>query len=194
MLTEFSKPNINRPDNIATHISLWAPAALPRWRSWGVATRLSLASMVAGREGAAGAAGKVKAMLDLFGGGETALAQTVGSEARSRQHSRRLGQQGHGVCDFLASDSGNSSPTQRAAPPHLHLCLGRTDLDVLISKRPMQDPGVTHALCEVVGMRKGELMELLVSMGQQVTKRQPTRLELLGAVVTMLSSWGRLSL
>ena len=148
--------------------------------------------MVAGREGAAGAAGKVKAMLDLFGGGETASAQTAGGRASSGQHKRKLKERRLGVCGFGVS--GNPTPIQRAAPPYSDLHLGRTDLDVLLKRRPVRDPGVTHALYEVVGMRKEELVVLLTSMDQQVAKKQPTRLELLSAVVTLLLSWNRLSL
>ena len=90
--------------------------------------------------------------------------------------------------------SGNPTPIQRAAPPYSDLHLGRTDLDVLLKRRPVRDPGLTHASYEVVGMRKEELVVLLTSMDQQVAKKQPTRLELLGAVVTLLLSWNRLSL
>ena len=150
--------------------------------------------MVAGREGAAGAGGKVKAMLDLFGGGETASAQAVGSAASSRQHKRKLDEREHGLSGFEAGVSGNPGPTRHTAPLQSDLYLGRTDLDVLIRRGPVHDPRVTHTLYEVVGMRKKELMGLLVSMDQQVTKKQPTRLELLGAVVTLLLSWNRLTL
>ena len=111
--------------------------APPRWRSWGVAARLSLASMVAGREGAAGTGGKVKAMLDLFGGGETASARVTGSAAGSRRHKRKLDEREHGVSGFGAGVGGNPSPTQHTAPPQSDLCLGRTDLDVLIKRRPV---------------------------------------------------------
>ena len=73
---------------------------------------------------------------------------------------------------FEAGVSGNPGPTQHTAPLQSVLCLGRTDLDVLIKRRPVHDAGMTHTLYEVVGMRKEELMGLLVSMDQQVSKKQ----------------------
>ena len=52
--------------------------------------------------------------------------------------------------------------------------------------RPATNTGVQYSLPDIVAMRKCDLVRVLESMGQAVSKRQPTRLELLGAVVSLL--------
>ena len=45
-----------------------------------------------------------------------------------------------------------------------------------------------------VAMQKCDLIRVLESMGQAVGKRQPTQLELLGTVASLLCDMGRLEL
>ena len=54
--------------------------------------------------------------------------------------------------------------------------------------------GVHYSLPDIVAMRKCELVRILESMEQAVSKRQPTRLDLLGAVVTLPCDMGRIEL
>ena len=72
--------------------------------------------------------------------------------------------------------------------------LGRGELTVLLEDRPATDTGVYYHMSDLVTMRRRDLVGVLGSMGQAVGKRRPTRLELLGGVVTLLSDMGRLRL
>lgn len=79
------------------------------------------------------------------------------------------------------------------AQHHSDRCLGRHDLEVLLHDKPVRDFGVVHFVPELVQLRKAGLLLLLESLGQEVSKQNPTRLELLGAAVTLLCSTGKLS-
>lgn len=72
--------------------------------------------------------------------------------------------------------------------------LGRRGLTVLLEDRPAIDTGVHYCVSDLVMMTTRDLIGVLGSMGQAVGKRRPTRLELLGSVVTLLSDMGRLRL
>ena len=69
-------------------------------------------------------------------------------------------------------------------PTDLHLC--RDELTILLQDRSATNTGVRYSLPDIVAMRKCDLVRTLTSVGQAVGKRQPTRLELLGAAVTLL--------
>ena len=79
------------------------------------------------------------------------------------------------------------------APQHPDLALSRHDTEVLLQHTPVRDPGVDFYLPDVISLRKSQLLSVLQSMGQTVSKQAPTRLELLGVTVTLLCSLGRLS-
>jgi len=79
------------------------------------------------------------------------------------------------------------------APQHPDLALSRHDTEVLLQRTPVRDPGVNFYLPDVISLRKSQLLSVLQSMGQTVSKQAPTRLELLGVTVTLLCSLGRLS-
>ena len=74
------------------------------------------------------------------------------------------------------------------------LNLGRRELTVLLQDSPATDTGVQYSLPDIVAMRKCDLVRVLESVGQAVNKQRPTRLELLGGVVTLLCDMGRLEL
>ena len=65
---------------------------------------------------------------------------------------------------------------------------------VLLEDRPASDAGVDFFMSDLIEMRTSDLVGVLSSMGQAVGKRRPTRLELLGGVVTLLGDMGRLRL
>ena len=67
-------------------------------------------------------------------------------------------------------------------------------LDSLSEDRPATDTGVHYCVSNLVLMTARDLIAVLGSMGQAVDKRRPTRLELLGSVVTLLCDRGRLRL
>ena len=54
--------------------------------------------------------------------------------------------------------------------------------------------GLHYSLPDIVAMRKCDLVGVLKCMGQAVSKRQPTRLGLLGAVASLLCDMDRLEL
>ena len=84
--------------------------------------------------------------------------------------------------------------THFPSQPPKDLRLSRGDLTVLLPDRPATNTGVHYRLPDIVAMRKCDLVRDLESMGQAVSKRQPTRLKLLGAVVCLLCDMGRLEL
>ena len=57
-----------------------------------------------------------------------------------------------------------------------------------------QARGAAYNMLNLVSLRRDQLIRLFVAMGQQTTKNKPTRLELLGAAVTLLYALRRLSL
>ena len=67
-------------------------------------------------------------------------------------------------------------------------------LRVILEDVPVHDPGTPFALSALSGMTKRELIGLLTRMHQVVIKKEPTRLELLGAVVTILCRLNRVTL
>ena len=79
------------------------------------------------------------------------------------------------------------------ARQHPDPAFSRHDTEVLLQRTPVKDPGLDFYLPDVILLRKGELLSVLHSMGQTVSKQAPTRLELLGVTVTILCSLGRLS-
>ena len=79
------------------------------------------------------------------------------------------------------------STTERLSPR-------KSGLSVLLEDGPATDTGVYYNVSDLVTMRRRELVGVLGSMGQSVGKRRPTRLELLGAVVTLLCDMDRLRL
>lgn len=93
---------------------------------------------------------------------------------------------------------GASAPTPTVAAfpsqPKADSRLGRRELTVLLEDRPATDTGVHYCVSDLVIMTKRDWVGVLGSMGQAVDKRQPTRLELLGSVVTLLCDMGRLRL
>lgn len=98
-----------------------------------------------------------------------------------------------------ASDAGGAAAatgtvTLSPLQPPKDLRLGRRELTVLLQDRPATDTGVQYSLPDIVAMRKCDLVRVLESVGQAVNKQRPTRLELLGGVVTLLCDMGRLEL
>ena len=79
--------------------------------------------------------------------------------------------------------------THFPSQPPKELRLSRGDLTVLLPDRPAMNTGVHYRLPDIVAMRKCDLVRVLESMGQAVSKRQPTRLELCACCVT----WADLS-
>ena len=150
--------------------------------------------MVAGRGGASQSVATVAALVDLFEGARTASAQPVADAGSSRQQKRKLDEREIRMCGAAGAVDSDTSPAEHLTPPppHKDLRLGQTDLQVLLARQP--NPGITYTLYELVGMRKEELLHLLAAMRQLVVKKTPTRLELLGAVVTLLLALKRLSL
>ena len=95
--------------------------------------------------------------------------------------------------------AGASAPAQIVASPatsqqNTDLRLGRGELTVLLEDRPVTDAGIDFFMSDLIEMRTSDLVGVLSSMGQAVGKRRPTRLELLGGVVTLLCDIGRLRL
>ena len=70
----------------------------------------------------------------------------------------------------------------------------RRELTVMLEDRPAIDTGVQYCVSDLATMTKRDLVGVLNSMGQTVHKRRPTRLELLGGVITFLCDMGRLRL
>ena len=108
---------------------------------------------------------------------------------------------GHQPHSTVAVDSaGSASAAARVvASPVVYkqrtdFRLGRGELTVLLEDRPATDTGVYYHMSDLVTMRRRNLVGVLGPMGQAVGKRRPTRLELLGGVVTLLSDMGRLRL
>ena len=81
-----------------------------------------------------------------------------------------------------------------AFQPQRNVHLVRGELTVLLEDRPATDTGVNCLMSDLIEMRARDLVGVLSSMGQAVDKRRPTRLELLGAVVTLLRDMDRLRL
>ena len=99
----------------------------------------------------------------------------------------------------VARLAGANAPAQIVASPptsqqNTDLRLGRGELTVLLEDRPATDAGVDFFMSDLIEMRTRDLVGVLSSMGQAVGKRRPTRLELLGGVVTLLCDMGRLRL
>ena len=101
---------------------------------------------------------------------------------------------------MAADGAGYFSATPRvvASPPasqqQKDFRLGRSELSVLLEDGPAMDTGVYYNMSDLVTMRRRDLVGVVGSMGQSVGKRRPTRLELLGAVVTLLCGMDRLRL
>ena len=97
-----------------------------------------------------------------------------------------------------AQDASAPLPGIVASPPasqqQKDFRLGRNELSVLLEDGPATDIGVHYYMSDLVSMRRRDLIGVLSSMGQSVGKRRPTRLELLGAVVTLLCDMNRLRL
>ena len=81
-----------------------------------------------------------------------------------------------------------------ASQPQTDFRLGWGELTVLLEDRPATDTGVDYFMSDLIGMRARDLVGVLSSMEQAVDKRRPTRLEILGAVVTVLRDMDRLRL
>ena len=79
------------------------------------------------------------------------------------------------------------------ARQHPDLILSNHDTEVLLQRTQVRDPGEDFYLPDVISLRKIQLLSVLQSMGQTVSKQAPTRLELLGVTVTLLSALGRLA-
>ncbi|KAL3157943.1 hypothetical protein ABBQ32_012345 [Trebouxia sp. C0010 RCD-2024] len=90
--------------------------------------------------------------------------------------------------NFASVDTNTFDPdmTQRAATAETVLLKLRQAIFPCTRARTLSGA----VLCSA----KRDLSEVLGSMGQAVGKRQPTRLELLGSVVTLLCDMGRLRL
>ena len=109
--------------------------------------------------------------------------------------------QQHRVSSPMATDGAgcvSATPGIVASPPasqqQKDFRLGRNELSVLLEDGPATDIGVHYYMSDLVSMRRRDLIGVLSSMGQSVGKRRPTRLELLGAVVTLLCDMNRLRL
>jgi len=109
--------------------------------------------------------------------------------------------QQHRVSSPIAADGAgcvSATPGIVASPPasqqQRDFRLGRSELSVLLENGPATDTGVYYYMSDLVTMRRRDLIEVLSSMEQSVGKRRPTRLELLGAVVTLLCDMDRLRL
>ncbi len=104
--------------------------------------------------------------------------------------------QQHQVSSPMAANG--ATPGIVASPPasqqQKDFRLGRNELSVLLEDGPATDIGVHYYMSDLVSMRRRDLIGVLSSMGQSVGKRRPTRLELLGAVVTLLCDMNRLRL
>ena len=126
--------------------------------------------------------------------GPTPAAWPFVGAAGSRDHKRKRDENllAAGGPSIGADDA--SVPVRNNPTTNQDLCLGCTDLATILRRRPIRDPGVTYGLYTLVGMRRNDLLKLLASMDQTVTKKKPTRLELFGAAVTLLFSLHRLSL
>ena len=51
------------------------------------------------------------------------------------------------------------------------LCLGCGNLDTILQRRPVHDPGVAYNMFTLISMRRDQLFGLLTAMGQHTTTK-----------------------
>ena len=126
----------------------------------------------------------------------------VGSGTRDELYPQLSGSSQLSTHAAPRADSVNGETTARAARVSQAAVskgdadrhLGQHNLTVLLEDRPAADAGVNYLVSALVVMSRKQLVEVLCSMGQVVSKGSPTRLELLGAVVCLLSEQNRILL
>lgn len=126
----------------------------------------------------------------------------VGSGTRDELYPQPSGSSRPTTRSALRVDSVNGETTARTARVSQAAVsegdadrhLGQHNLTVLLEDRPAADAGVDHIVSALVVMSKKQLVEVLCTLGQVFSKRSPTRLQLLGAVVCLLSGQNRIVL